>query len=74
MWILLNFQKKEYIRRYHFYKLMKILMININKLTENEMYQKIARYFVKWYDKNGIVLSQKVGILNRNSARNLTDQ
>ena len=48
LWLLLNIEDAERIRRYDFYKIMKILMLNVGKLSESEMQFRLARFFIRW--------------------------
>lgn len=56
LWLLLNIQNADRIRRYDFYKIMKILMLNIGKLPDSEMHFKLARYFIARWQKFGVTL------------------
>ena len=56
LWLFLNIENAERIRRYDFYKVMKILMLNIGKLTDTEMYFRLARYFIWRWEKYGVIL------------------
>lgn len=56
LWLFLNIENAERIRRYDFYKVMKILMLNIGKLSDSEMHFRLARYFIWRWEKYGVML------------------
>ena len=60
LWLFLNIENVERIRRYDFYKVMKILMLNIGKLTDSEMYFRLARYFIWRWEKYGVILRPQI--------------
>ena len=52
----LNPDKNQQIKRYFFYKLMKLLMTNVNTKTENELQNKVAAFMIEMLKSKGIEL------------------
>lgn len=52
----LNPDKNQLIKRYFFYKLMKLLMTNVNTKTENELQNKVAAFMIEMLKSKGIEL------------------
>lgn len=55
-WQFLNPKNTEKIRRYDFYKMMKILMLSIGKVSESEIHTKLAQFLADHYRKQSINL------------------
>lgn len=65
IWNYLNPEQQPQVKRYFFYKLMKILMLNISKKSEIELQNKLAVFLIEVYKIKGIQLKQ-----NQNTIQN----
>lgn len=61
----LNPDKNQQIKRYFFYKLMKLLMTNVNTKTENELQNKIAVFMIEMLKSKGIDLRNSDDAYNK---------
>ena len=61
----LNPDKNQLIKRYFFYKLMKLLMTNVNTKTENELQNKIAVFMIEMLKSKGIELRNSDDAYNK---------
>lgn len=61
----LNPDKNQQIKRYFFYKLMKLLMTNVNTKTENELQNKIAVFMIEMLKSKGIELRNSDDAYNK---------
>lgn len=46
-WKILNFNNRYSVRHHAFFKLMKTLMVNIGKVTDQELLNKIAKLLIE---------------------------
>lgn len=61
----LNPDKNQQIKRYFFYKLMKLLMTNVNTKTENELQNKVAAFMIEMLKSKGIELRNSDDAYNK---------
>lgn len=61
----LNPDKNQLIKRYFFYKLMKLLMTNVNTKTENELQNKVAAFMIEMLKSKGIELRNSDDAYNK---------